>query len=427
MSADPGLVRAVGLFWPLALLGGIWIWRQPRARWRTAALLATLWNLPALLLLHILAERLGWWSFDAEGGLLLGFPVDLYLGWAVLWGAVPALAFPTLPLPLVAVAMGSLDLLLLPLGEPTLQLGDRWLVGELTGLLLGLGPAQLLARRTRRNRGLAGRALLQLICFTGLLLGVLPAIILQASGGSWLPLMARPDWQVGLGLQVLALTGLPGVSALQEVVERGRGTPLPFDPPRRLVTSGPYAYVANPMQLSGSLVLVGWGLLLASGWVVLAGLVAAAYSASLAAWQEDGELAARYGPAWATYRRAVRRWWPRWTPYVRPDAEPARLYVAESCALCAELGRWLQDRRPLGLTILAAENHPARDLTRMTYEWPDGSEAEGVQALARALEHINLGWACIGWLLRVPPVGWLAQLIVDALGGGPRRIPRRVK
>ena len=44
----------------------------------------------------------------------------------------------------------------------------------------------------------------------------------------------------------------------------GRGTPAPFDPPRKLVIRGPYRYVRNPMYIGGILVLVGEAILFAS-------------------------------------------------------------------------------------------------------------------------------------------------------------------
>jgi hypothetical protein len=44
--------------------------------------------------LHLLARRWGWWNFDAQGGLFLGMPVDLFAAWVSLWSIVPALAFP---------------------------------------------------------------------------------------------------------------------------------------------------------------------------------------------------------------------------------------------------------------------------------------------------------------------------------------------
>ncbi|MDD5722359.1 MAG: methyltransferase [Syntrophales bacterium] len=48
---------------------------------------------------------------------------------------------------------------------------------------------------------------------------------------------------------------------------RVRGTPVPFNPPPELVTSGPYAYIRNPM-LSGLFILL-FGLGLAFGSVSL--------------------------------------------------------------------------------------------------------------------------------------------------------------
>lgn len=38
---------------------------------------------------------------------------------------------------------------------------------------------------------------------------------------------------------------------------RGGGTPVPCDPPKRLVSTGPYAYIGNPMQTAMALIL-GW-------------------------------------------------------------------------------------------------------------------------------------------------------------------------
>ena len=54
--------------------------------------------------------------------------------------------------------------------------------------------------------------------------------------------------------------------------------------------------------------------------------------------------------------------------------------------------------------------------TRITYDPGDGCSPEhGVVALARALEHINLAWALIGWMLRLPGIARLAQCVADSL------------
>jgi len=197
-----------------------------------------LWNLASLPLLHILAARFGWQGFAARGGLYLGMPVDLYLGWVLLWGAIPVLTFPHLPLALVTALMFGIDLLVMPASDPVVQLGSRWLHGEMVGLVLCLLPAQMLARWTIENRRLPWRILLQMGAFIGLMLGDLLAAIIELTGGSWRPLLERPMWMIGIGLQLMALPAILGLTAVHEFAARGDGTPFPYDPPRRLVTSG---------------------------------------------------------------------------------------------------------------------------------------------------------------------------------------------
>ena len=68
--------------------------------------------------------------------------------------------------------------------------------------------------------------------------------------------------------------------------------------------------------------------------------------------------------------------------------------------------------------------HPSANLTRMTYEADEPGAAtftaRGVAAMAYALDHVHLGWAYVGWLARLPGVRAVLQLLVDAIGGGPR-------
>ncbi len=415
------LIRTMGLLLPLLAACALWLWRLPSRRTRAGILLAFAWNLSALLAINLLAAHFGWWRFYAQGGLLLGIPADLYIGWAVLWGAIPVLAFPRMRLLFLIALMLGVDLLLMPACAPVIQLGNRWLVGEAMALAIVLLPAQALARWTKTDSRLKWRASLQALIFSGLLLGVLPAVILEQTGGSWLTFWNRSFWLKSIYLQLLMIPATLGLTALQEFVERGRGTPIPYDPPRRLVTSGVYAYIANPMQLSICLLLAVWGLLLSSYWVAGASLMGLVYGAGLAAWDEGGDLRRRHGRAWVAYRQMVRNWWPRWRPWYSEDA---RVYVAEGCEPCSEVGTWLKHRRPVALKIIAAEKHPTLDLRRMTYEASDGTIEEGVAAFARSLEHINLAWGFAGWTMRLPLVRQLIQLLVDAVGGGPREVRR---
>jgi hypothetical protein len=178
------------------------------------------------------------------------------------------------------------------------------------------------------------------------------------------------------------------------------------------------------MQVSMTLLMLAVGAIVQSWWVAAAAVVAAVFSSGLAAWHEDGELTRRFGPAWDRYRAQVRPWLPRWRPAVG-SGESARLYFAESCTACSGLARWLRTLEPLGLDLLPAEGL-APQPRRLTYRGSDGVVDSGVRALGRALEHVNLAFAFIGWTIRLPVVGEFVQLVTDAVGGGPRELTRPV-
>lgn len=416
-------VRAVALYVPIAL--AFVLWRQRRASGRTASglLLGAIWNFTALAGVNALAVRVGWWGFGAPGAQLFDVPVDVIIGWAVLWGIVAPLAAPSAPVATLSIAAVVVDLIVMPLCAPLVVLGELWLVGEMVAVIVAFIPGVLLARWTRDDRQLPVRAGMLVMLFGALVLGVLPETIFAQTEGSWSALVARSSRWLGLELQLVAIPALLGVSALQEFVERGRGTPLPFDPPRRLVTTGPYAYVANPMQLSAVMLLVAWGGLLRSWWVAAAGVMAWVYSVGLARMDEGTDLDGRFGEAWRSYRRSVRNWVPRW----RPAHAPARLYVAMGCGPCSEIAKWFAASGAVSLEIVPAELHPRRDLRRLTYALVDDPNScdEGVGALARAVEHIHFGWAMIAFFARLPGVRQMLQLLADVSGGEQKLVARQ--
>jgi protein-S-isoprenylcysteine O-methyltransferase Ste14 len=303
---------------------------------------------------------------------------------------------------------------------PLLRLGPQWLVGE-AALLLGVAlPVTLLGRWVADDRRLRARAFGQVVVFATMAGWLVPAVAIDLGDGSWAHLAGAPRWQLSLLVQVAGLVALPGVLAVREFVERGGGTPYPWDPPRRLVTTGPYAFVANPMQLSGTGLLLVVAAATRSWAVAAAAVSATAFSAAVAGPHEHDDLTRRHGAAWSAYRAEVRAWWPRWRPYV---AAPARLHLAGSCDVCNSTATALARLDPAGLTLHPAEEHRVA-LRRARYEAPDGHTADGVAAVARGLEHAHLGWAMIGWALRIPGLDRAVQLFVDALGAGPREIDR---
>ena len=68
-------------------------------------------------------------------------PLELYLGWVVLWGLCPQLAMPRLPLPVCIAIMAVVDLVAMPLCGPVVRLGQHWLMGEAVAIALVLMPA----------------------------------------------------------------------------------------------------------------------------------------------------------------------------------------------------------------------------------------------------------------------------------------------
>lgn len=421
------LIRASGLYLPVAAAFLV-AYLKPRAeRLVAACLLGFCWTLPSLLVLQWLKLKFGWWTFHAHGGLFRGMPLDLFLGWAVLWGILPALGFRRTASAWVVCFFVAIDLVLMPACRPVVELGGRWLIGELVAVCLVLIPAQLLARWTFTDTQLGLRAMLQVATSAGMFLLVVPEIVFALRPGrGWQLLWSTPHWLLSLEWQGIGLLSVMGVSAVQEFARRGGGTPIPYDPPKRLVISGIYRYIANPMQMSCALVMTAWGGVLRNPWVAAAGVMSFIYGLGLANSDEGADLRERFGDAWVKYRGQVHPWRFRLAPWHDPNQPAARLYVAETCGPCAEVLRWFEKHGAVALEIVAAEDHPTRDLQRITYDPMDGSEAdEGVRAIARGLEHIHVGWALAGACLRVPGIAHVVQLVLDVSGFGPRTIPRR--
>lgn len=420
-------VRFMGLYVPVIAAFLLAFLRLHRKRIFPAALLGFVWTLPSLLAVQLLNLHFGWWRFNALGGLFRGMPVDLYLGWAVLWGILPILSFDETGIAWVSATFFGIDLILMPACSPVVALSHRWLIGECVAMGVVLVPAQLFARWTINNTHVKARAVLHVLAAGGVFLFLIPEVVFAVRPGHrWDALLFEPAWQRNLELQAIALLGVVGVSAVQEFAQRGNGTPIPYDPPKHLVVSGLYRYISNPMQLSCALVMTAWGCALRNPWLAGAGIMSFLYSLGLAAWDEGEDMRVRFGKPWEDYRNNVKAWRPRLTPWHAPDRPLARLYVAETCGPCSEVRRWFESHGAVLLHVVAAEDHPTRDLQRITYDPMDGTDVdEGVGAFARGLEHINLGWAFAGACLRLPGIKHLVQILLDGSGLGPRSIPRR--
>lgn len=384
-------------------------------------LLAVAWNFWSILAVNLLAIELGWWSFSTAAPSFMGVPLEPWLGWVLVWGGVAPLLGAERPLSVLVPLFLWADLLVMPLLDSIVTLGPHWLIGEAVALGLALVPGLLLARWTAGDTNLYRRAALQVICAGALMMWVIPSVAVEATGG-WESALDVPTWQLSIGLQVLLVPVALGVRAVIEFATRGEGTPLPYDSPRRLVMSGPYSYVSNPMQTSMVLVFLIAAAVIGNTWLIAAAAMAFAYSAGLARWHETEQLSDRFGSDWIRYRELVHPWVPGWKPVV---PRRATLLVAYSCGTCSSVGRWFLAREPIGLEIAPAEGSNDPGLLRVTYLPDDGPPFRGVAAIARALEHIHLGWAIVGWVLALPGVVHVAQAVADVCGPGPQLVAGR--
>ena len=91
-----------------------------------------------------------------------------------------------------------------------------------------------------------------------------------------------------------------------------KGTPVPFNPPPKLVATGPYAYARNPMLTGIFLLLFGLGVLFQSLSLVL--FFTPAFIA-LNVWElkaiEEPELEKRLGQEYIEYKEKIPMFIPR--------------------------------------------------------------------------------------------------------------------
>lgn len=95
----------------------------------------------------------------------------------------------------------------------------------------------------------------------------------------------------------------------------GKGTPAPWDPIDKLIVTGPYAYVRNPMLSGVFCVLFAEALFFQSQELLIYTLIFIAINAVYFPLSEEKGLLKRYGEDYAEYKRNVPRFLPRLTPY----------------------------------------------------------------------------------------------------------------
>jgi protein-S-isoprenylcysteine O-methyltransferase Ste14 len=147
-------------------------------------------------------------------------------------------------------------------------------------------------------------------------------IVVPGLGGAWVP------WRIltadGRTATAVAWEAVPVIAAgialyvwcAWNFARVGNGTPGPWDAPSRVVATGPYRWVRNPIYVSALLIVAGETALFGSlPLLAYAGAMAVLFHLFVTGYEERA-LLRRFGSSYQEYRRAVPRWIirpPRWS------------------------------------------------------------------------------------------------------------------
>jgi protein-S-isoprenylcysteine O-methyltransferase Ste14 len=118
---------------------------------------------------------------------------------------------------------------------------------------------------------------------------------------------------VGGILLTLGIIGL--LDSFVRFALQGAGTPAPVFPTRRLVVTGLYRYVRNPMYVAVVSAILGQGLILGNVRLLVYGALVWLLFHLFVLGYEEPTLRASFGSEYKDFCAEVPRWIPRFTPW----------------------------------------------------------------------------------------------------------------
>ncbi len=368
-----------------------------------------IWILFALPIVNYICVGLGYWEFTSEKTLLLKIPYEILFIWSVIW-LIPLYFFKGKYALIIALIILWLDMLTMPLLEKVgvLKLNTNWLIGEFLTVLLVFIPGYLWGKFYYDNIRLSIRALLQVLVMILFLTVAIPFIVKQYAG---------PNNEFGafsiIWFQVFLIIAFPSLIAVIDLVIKGQGTPFPYDKTKKLVRTGVYAYIKNPIQWSFTWLFIPLAIYHESLLLLSGTLISILYTLGVSYPQEQEDMHQRFGDSWVLYKEKTPSWRFLWRPTSMPKG---KIYFKKDCHECEDIKLWFEKQDIDNLEICYSFDYQGEELLQVTYVHHLGYEYNSVEAIAHALEHINLAYASLGWLMRFPIIKFLLQTIIDALG-----------
>jgi protein-S-isoprenylcysteine O-methyltransferase Ste14 len=118
---------------------------------------------------------------------------------------------------------------------------------------------------------------------------------------------------------MLIIAGVPGVvDSFARFALEGLGTPAPIAPPQKLVVTGLYRYVRNPIYIAVVAVIFGQALLFGDWRLLWYGALLWLFFHVWVVMIEEPTLKQTFGTEYESFRTNVPRWIPRLTPWRAP-------------------------------------------------------------------------------------------------------------
>ncbi|HEX9331764.1 MAG TPA: isoprenylcysteine carboxylmethyltransferase family protein, partial [Anaerolineales bacterium] len=151
----------------------------------------------------------------------------------------------------------------------------------------------------------AYKSLLYLIIEAGLFALYIPLALLRSGPRietGIVSFLAIPLWLIG---------SLVVLWCFWDFTFKGRGTPVPMDPPKELVVTGFYHYVRNPIYVGVLLIFLGHFLWFGYWSLLIYSMLAFIGVHLFIVLYEEPTLQRRFGAAYEDYLKKVPRWIPR--------------------------------------------------------------------------------------------------------------------
>lgn len=152
----------------------------------------------------------------------------------------------------------------------------------------------------------AFKTLIQIVCVWLITLLILPVWIIK----SFDVRILTSEWVRIIAIVLFIGFSILGLYSSYLMVRLGKGTPLPIDQSRRLVVSGPYKFVRNPMAIAGLGQSASISLYLGSVHILVYTLIGGIIWQFVMRPLEENDLVARFGEDYVAYRNQVRCWIP---------------------------------------------------------------------------------------------------------------------